>query len=211
MGREGFGVCSCSYAARVSPPRRHSGCAGRPASELLAWHSVSGCAGSGQPPGQPLWSLPADRQLPSLTDSTAWPGPAGRPVCHSCPGPGRLCWAHDNLALGAVRAASEPGAAAPTPLVPPAGFRPAASSEGRAWAALVGPGRAVLYRWPMEGWVRGRCRSCGRGSAAGLPGSRTWCGTAAHPPSGFALAGRPLWVFRLTGRAGCNLTRKRLT
>ena len=53
---------------------------------------------------------------------------------------------------------------APTPLVPPAGFRLAASSEGRAGAALVG--QVVLYRWPMEGWVRGTV--AGRSRAAGF-------------------------------------------
>ena len=35
----------------------------------------------------------------------------------------------------------------------PAGFRLAALAEGLTGAALVG--RAVLYRWPAEGWVRG--------------------------------------------------------
>ncbi len=72
---------------------------------------------------------------------------------------------------------------APTPLVPPAGFRLAASSEGRAGAALIG--QVVLYRWP----ARGRAGSAAPWlAAAGLPGSssRTWCRAAAHPspPSG---------------------------
>jgi hypothetical protein len=44
-------------------------------------------------------------------------------------------------------------APAPAPLVPPAGFRLADLSEGLAGTALVG--KAVLYRWPVEGWVRG--------------------------------------------------------
>ena len=46
-----------------------------------------------------------------------------------------------------------PPAPAPAPLVPPAGFRLAETSEGLAGTALVG--QAVLYRWPVEGWVCG--------------------------------------------------------
>jgi hypothetical protein len=53
---------------------------------------------------------------------------------------------------------------APPPLVPPAGFWLAASSEVRAGAALVG--QVVLYRWPVEGWVRGTV--AGRSQAAGF-------------------------------------------
>ena len=40
----------------------------------------------------------------------------------------------------------------PPPLVATAGFRIAPPSEVPAGAALVG--RAVLYQWPTEGWVR---------------------------------------------------------
>ncbi len=64
-------------------------------------------------------------------------------------------------------AAASPAAPppAPTPLVPPAGFRLAAraSSQG-AGAALVG--QVLLYRWPVEGWVRGTV--AGRSRAAGF-------------------------------------------
>ena len=38
--------------------------------------------------------------------------------------------------------------------VAPAGFRLAALAEVLTGAALIG--RAVLYRWPAEGWVRGK-------------------------------------------------------
>ena len=55
-------------------------------------------------------------------------------------------------------------ALAAAPLGPPAGFRLAASSEVLAGSALVG--QAVLYRWPMEGWVRGTVT--GRSRAAGF-------------------------------------------
>jgi hypothetical protein len=72
-------------------------------------------------------------------------------------------------------AAAEPPAAAAPPappalrlapahLVPPAGFWLAASAEGLAGTALVG--QAVLYRWPVDGWVR--CTVAGRSLAAGF-------------------------------------------
>ena len=70
--------------------------------------------------------------------------------------------ADPTAALAAAPPAAPP--LAPTPPVPPAGFRLAASSEGRAGAALVG--QVVLYRWPMEGWVRGTV--AGRSRAAGF-------------------------------------------
>ena len=55
----------------------------------------------------------------------------------------------------------------------------------RPFAAGSGPcaqkvGRAVLYLWPAEGWVRGtvaRCRSLTAGPA---PESRMWCGMAQY-------------------------------
>jgi hypothetical protein len=70
---------------------------------------------------------------------------------------------------------SEPAGAAPpvvvpapapaaAPLGPPAGFRLAAPSEVLAGSALVC--QAVLYRWPVEGWVRGTVT--GRSRAAGF-------------------------------------------
>jgi hypothetical protein len=55
-------------------------------------------------------------------------------------------------------------APAPAPLVPPAGFRLAASLDGLAGTALVG--RTVLYHWPVEGWVRGTV--AGRSRASGF-------------------------------------------
>ena len=55
-------------------------------------------------------------------------------------------------------------APAAAPLGPPAGFRLAAPSEVLAGSALVG--QAVLYRWPVEGWVRGTVT--GRSRAAGF-------------------------------------------
>ena len=67
-------------------------------------------------------------------------------------------------------AAAHPRAAAPAPalaaapLGPPAGFRLAASSEVLTGTALVG--QAVLYRWPVDGWVRGTVT--GRSRAAGF-------------------------------------------
>jgi hypothetical protein len=49
-------------------------------------------------------------------------------------------------------------------LVPPAGWRMAASSEILAGRALVG--RPVLFHWPEDGWVRGRVARVSR--AAGF-------------------------------------------
>ena len=65
-----------------------------------------------------------------------------------------------------ARAAPSPAAPAPAPapLVPPAGFHLAASMDGLAGTALVG--KAVLYRWPVEGWVRGTVT--GRSRASGF-------------------------------------------
>jgi hypothetical protein len=120
-------------------------------------------------------------------------------------------------------AAAPPPAApatAPAPLVPPAGFRLAASSELLTGTALVG--QAVLYRWPLEGWVRGtvagRSRAAGfshvvrygRTSALGSAAVPSLLDAASHGPtgrwvllqrlprwSGFSLVGRPLWSVRL--------------
>ena len=61
-------------------------------------------------------------------------------------------------------AAAQPAAPTAAPLGPPAGFRLATSAEVLAGAALVG--QAVLYRWPVEGWVRGTV--AGRSRAAGF-------------------------------------------
>jgi hypothetical protein len=93
-------------------------------------------------------------------------------------------------------AAAPPAASppAPTPLVPPAGFRLTSSSEGRAGAGLVG--QVVLYRWPVEGWVRGtvagRSRAAGfshvvrygRASALGLAVVPSLLDAASHGPTG---------------------------
>jgi len=85
-------------------------------------------------------------------------------------------------------------APAAAPLGPPAGFRLAASSEVLAGSALVG--QAVLYRWPMEGWVRGtvtgRSRAAGfshvvrygRTSALGAGVVPSLLDAASHGPSG---------------------------
>ena len=93
-----------------------------------------------------------------------------------------------------------PSAPAPAPLVPPAGFRVADSSEGLAGPALVG--KTVLYRWPVEGWVRGtvahRSRTVGfshvvrygRGSALGSAVVPSLLDAASHGPGG-------LWVLLL--------------
>jgi hypothetical protein len=71
---------------------------------------------------------------------------------------------------------------APAPLVPPAGFRFAASSAGLTGAALIG--QAILYCWPVEGWVRGTVAS--RSRAAGFShvvryGHTSALGSAAGP------------------------------
>ena len=62
---------------------------------------------------------------------------------------------------------------------PPAGFRLAASSEVLAGSPLVG--QAVLYRWPMEGWVRGTVT--GRSRAAGFSHAVRYSRTSAVVPS----------------------------
>ena len=68
----------------------------------------------------------------------------------------------------AVPAADQPAAPAPAlavaPLGAPAGFRLAASSEVLTGTALVG--KTVLYRWPVDGWVRGTVT--GRSRTAGF-------------------------------------------
>jgi hypothetical protein len=87
-----------------------------------------------------------------------------------------------------------PRAPAPAALVPPAGFRLAASSEGLTGTALVG--QAVLYHWPVEGWVRGtvaaRSRAAGfshvvrygRASALGSAVVPSLLDAASHGPAG---------------------------
>ena len=87
-----------------------------------------------------------------------------------------------------------PDMPAPAPLVAPAGFRIAAPSEVPAGAALVG--RAVLYQWPTEGWVRGtvarRSRAAGfshvvrygRTSALGSVVTPSLLDAASHGPAG---------------------------
>jgi hypothetical protein len=55
-------------------------------------------------------------------------------------------------------------------LVPPAGFRLAALSEGLTGTALVG--QEVLYRWPVDDWVRG-INAPSRHSLVWIPFSRT--------------------------------------
>ena len=78
--------------------------------------------------------------------------------------------------------------------MPPAGFRVADSSEGLTGTALVG--KTVLYRWPVEGWVRGtvahRSRTVGfshvvrygRGSALGSAVVPSLLDAASHGPGG---------------------------
>ena len=73
-------------------------------------------------------------------------------------------------------------ALAAAPLGPPVGFRLAGSSEVRTGTALVG--QAVLYRWPVDGWVRGTVT--GRSRTAGFShvvryGSTSAIGSAAVP------------------------------
>ena len=65
-----------------------------------------------------------------------------------------------------VPAADQPAAPAlaVAPLVAPAGFRLAASPEVLTGTALVG--KTVLYRWPVDGWVRGTVT--GRSRTAGF-------------------------------------------
>jgi hypothetical protein len=91
-------------------------------------------------------------------------------------------------------AAAQPAAPAAAPLGPPAGFRLATSAEVLAGAALVG--QAVLYRWPVEGWVRGtvagRSRAAGfshvvrygRTSALGAAAVHSLLDAASHGPAG---------------------------
>jgi hypothetical protein len=55
-------------------------------------------------------------------------------------------------AAAATAAPPAPPVPAPAPLVSPAGFWLAASSEGLVRTALVV--QTVLYRWPADGWVR---------------------------------------------------------
>jgi hypothetical protein len=70
--------------------------------------------------------------------------------------------------------------AAPAPLVPPAGFRLAASSEGLPGTALIG--QAVLRGSTTGRWMAGSAVQWPL--AAELPAFRTWCVTAALLPSG---------------------------
>ena len=85
-----------------------------------------------------------------------------------------------------------PPSPAPAPHVPPAGFRLAASSEGLAGTALVG--QAVLYRWPVDGWVRGTvaARSRTAGFSHVVRYGRTSALGSAVVPSLLDAAGR--WV-----------------
>ena len=87
-----------------------------------------------------------------------------------------------------------PVVTAPPPLVAPAGFRLAASSEVLAGAALFG--QAVLYLWPGDGWVRGivarRSTAAGfshvvrygRTSALGSVVAPSLLDAASHGPTG---------------------------
>ena len=100
--------------------------------------------------------------------------------------------------LAAMPAAAQPAAPAlalaAAPLGPPAGFRLAASSEVLTGTALVG--KAVLYRWPVDGWVRGtvtgRSRTAGfshvvrygRTSAIGSAAVPSLLDAASHGPAG---------------------------
>jgi hypothetical protein len=97
-----------------------------------------------------------------------------------------------------VPAATQPAAPAlalaAAPLGPPVGFRLAGSSEVRTGTALVG--QAVLYRWPVDGWVRGtvtgRSRTAGfshvvrygRTSAIGSAAVPSLLDAASHGPAG---------------------------
>ncbi len=126
----------------------------------------------------------------------ALPGEGGRVQRH-CPTPPRGQPGRSGGGAGCP-AARPPGAggAAPAPaaLVPPAGFRLAASSEGLVGPALVG--QVVLYRWPVEGWVRGtvaaRSRAAGfshvvrygRASALGSAVVPSLLDAASHGPAG---------------------------
>jgi hypothetical protein len=96
-----------------------------------------------------------------------------------------------------ARPAPPAPAPAPAPLAAPAGFRLAASSEGLVGPALVG--QTVLYRWPVEGWVRGTVTA--RSRAAGFShvvryGRASALGFAVVPSllvgRGVARPGRPL-------------------
>ncbi len=84
----------------------------------------------------------------------------------------------------AVPAAAPAPAQAAAPLGPPVGYRLAASSEvpGLTGTALVG--QAVLYRWSVDGWVRGT--AAGRSRTAGFShvvryGSTSALGSAVVP------------------------------
>ena len=93
--------------------------------------------------------------------------------------------------------------AGPAPLVSPAGYRLAVAAEVRSGKALVG--RWVLYRWPAEGWVRGRVVRVSRAagfshvvgygptSAIGTAAVASLLDAASHGPAG-------RWVMLLTTR-----------
>lgn len=84
--------------------------------------------------------------------------------------------------------------AVPAPLVPPVGSRVATTGEVRSGKALVG--QWVLYRWPAEGWVRGRVVrvsravgfshvvSYGPTSALGAAAVASLLDAASHGPAG---------------------------
>jgi hypothetical protein len=83
----------------------------------------------------------------------------------------------------------------------PAGSRLAAPSEVLAGSALVG--QAVLYRWPVEGWVRGTVT--GRSRTAGSVLARGAVRPHPAPPSGrgccprFRVSTRPRTALRAAG------------
>ena len=82
----------------------------------------------------------------------------------------------------------------PAQLLPPAGFRLATAAELRVGPALVRA--AVLYRWPLDGWVKGRvrrvCKRAGFSHVLGYAASSslgavevdTLLDAASHGPAG---------------------------
>ena len=94
-----------------------------------------------------------------------------------------------------------PPSAEMSPPVAPAGFRLATSAEVLTGKALVG--QSILYRWPVQGWVRGKVVRVRRaaGFSHGVRYARGWALGAVEaaslldiPSHGPGPAGHGRWV-----------------